>query len=299
MEMSRSPAVIGGVILSKPSLEGQELYLKSTAQQDCSAEAYFSRLIFTAGLYSPSSPYLLSNISVISCATGYQVAQGELDLSWSSPRNPVARSFTRSGQPDNNRTTGWRVIESQMLGTVVFNPSVAWYTSDFGSVELVIYYAEKLAPADKMSAQVLIYAISRVFTSSYRMAVALYAFNNLQKLDTDSATVRTPVTRLFVITWVAYVILSFLVVVLISVGLVFWYVERTPTFLAEEPEGLMSAAGLLMGSELMELIPEIRQQYGYDGRTRKAAKENDMINGRLWRAQILSGQTLDARIISV
>ncbi|KAF4332389.1 hypothetical protein FBEOM_13815 [Fusarium beomiforme] len=107
----------------------QKTYLKSTSVIDCSAQAYYSRLIFTAGVYSSTAPNLLDNISVISCATGYRQVDGNLKVSLLDVP-PIIQSFDATGQTDNSRPTLWRIFEQGIVGPVTFNPKATSSTSD-------------------------------------------------------------------------------------------------------------------------------------------------------------------------
>jgi hypothetical protein len=123
--------------------------ISSLEAMDCSSAAHYSRLFFTTGTYSPASSYLLSNISVISCATDYQAVNGTLEIAvTSSSSAPAIRRFTRPARNGTSKLSirnevGWPLIEEGMLQPVVFNPSLASRaTSEFGST--VLYVAENL-----------------------------------------------------------------------------------------------------------------------------------------------------------
>ncbi|RYO93930.1 hypothetical protein DL764_007906 [Monosporascus ibericus] len=271
-------------------MEGPDIFFQTTSTQACSREAHYSRLVFTAGTYSPSSPFLLSNISVISCATDYQVATGILNvfvLSTSSgaPPPPVVSSFTPLAliDPENRLKAPWFLIEVAMLEPVVFNPSVQWSTSEFGST--VLYLAEKQDPTNRLAPAVLMQAIARVFGGVYAVGTAMAAFSPLEVPETDAGVARTLTTRLFVVEWVAYLILTILLAALVLTGWVACYMQRTQSILTEEPEGLLSMAGLLDGSDLMPLVSQIKQQVDYDGRVRRAGKRRDDVMSRMWVAE--------------
>ncbi|KAI9734270.1 MAG: hypothetical protein M1834_002374 [Cirrosporium novae-zelandiae] len=73
----------------------QAVYFKTTSEIGCSSAAYYSRLVFTAGTYSPKSSPLPSNLSLISCVPGlphhpgFPNHQSRLDLDSS---HPIVRS---------------------------------------------------------------------------------------------------------------------------------------------------------------------------------------------------------------
>lgn len=282
-------------------MEGAGLFLKTSAKQDCPAVAHYSRIFFTAGAYSPSSPYLLSNVSIISCATDYQEVPGLLEVAFSSsspssgapgaPAPPVIRAFTplTAGPPPSGRgDTNWPVVELGMLNTVVFNPSKPWSTSEFGTNVLYLAETHPSASAEgPLAPAALADAIARVFGATYAVAVATAGFAPLEAAEVRErgGTLWTPATRLFVVEWAAYVILALLLVALVLTGWVFWHVLSTSSILTEEPEGLLAMAGLLDGSDLMAMVPWIRQLPGYDGRVRKMGKRLAEVVDNAWVAE--------------
>lgn len=265
------------------------VFMKATPIQDCSNTAGFSRLVFTTGTYSPTSPYLLSNISVISCASLYQRVSGMLriSLSESSVSKPLSiLSFAQTGTSDTRRVPSWRVIELGMLSPVVFNPGTQWSIPDFGGV--VLYHAQKTAadPGQSLSAEVLKRSISRVFTTAYLVAVATEAFNPLPTEEMFQGLVLVPTPRLFVVGWVAYVILILLAM---AMGLTCWLlyiIPRNPSILAEDPNtGLVAVAGTLQNSDVMTAVSEIRQQPGYDGKAKETGTRCGLLGNTLWMAE--------------
>ncbi|KAK4100618.1 hypothetical protein N658DRAFT_91095 [Parathielavia hyrcaniae] len=268
---------------------GSNIFFITGQRLDCSQAAHYSRFFFTAGQYAPASPYLLSNISVISCATDYQAVNGTLEVAvTSSSAAPNIRSFTRlRGNDTSNsvrRGTSWQVIERGMLNPVVLNPSGVWSTSEFGVT--IVYVAEKMAGSEGLLAPaVLLEAISRVFTATYAMGMATGTFDPLEAEETVTGTVWTPATRLLVVDWAAYLIASLLLTVLVLSGWVSWHAYHTRSILTEEPEGLLAMAGLLDGSELTALVPHIQRQPGYDGRVRKIGKRLVEVKENAWVAE--------------
>jgi hypothetical protein len=272
------------------------IFFKTSAQHACSHAAHYSRLIFTAGTYSPTSPYLLSNVSVISCATDYRTIAGllEVAVSWppSSPTSgapgpptTVFHSFTplMDNNSSSRHDTPWMVMETRMLEIDVFNPGIQWLSSEFGNN--ILYVAEKQAGRENLlSPQVLMQAIARVFGATYAATTAMVMFTPLEVAETSVGTMWTPTTRLFVVEWAAYAVLALLLVALFLSGWVFWRVQSTRSILTEEPEGLLAMAGLLDGSDLMTLVPRIRQQSGYDGRVRHTGKSLPEVKDTPWVA---------------
>ncbi|KAI3575792.1 hypothetical protein IWW34DRAFT_669739 [Fusarium oxysporum f. sp. albedinis] len=259
----------------------QKTYLKSTSVIDCSAQAYYSRLVFTAGVYSSSASNLLDDISVISCATGYRQVDGNLKVS-TLATSPTIQSFDETGQPDTSRPTLWRIFEQGILGPVTFNPKAKSSTSDMG--DLILQYARKLQPSNPLSPEVLIRSISSIFTATYLNGVGSHGFSLLSNPEASTGKAFIPTTRLFVVPWVAYVILIFLLIAFCFLVWAFFYVYKRPSILTEEPEGLLSAAAILSESDLLRIISSIRKEPGFDGNVRGRGKKNSEVMDRKWTA---------------
>ncbi|GKT44400.1 uncharacterized protein ColSpa_04581 [Colletotrichum spaethianum] len=259
----------------------QEIYLKTTVDFDCSAQAYYSRLVFTAAKYSDSAPNNIDDISVISCATGYRQVAGTLRVS-PSKDVPTVASFVETSEPDTSRPKLWRVFEQGILGPVTFNPQAKWSTSDMGN--LILYYTQRAQPSNRLGSDALMEAIPKVFTAIYLNAVAIHGFDPLPDLETATGTAFVPTTRLFVISWVAYVIITFLAIALCSVGFVFFRLQGTPSILTEEPQGLLSLAAILDKSELLGIASKIRQEKGFDGKIWKRGMARSDVKDKKWRA---------------
>ncbi|KAK1981132.1 hypothetical protein LZ30DRAFT_721171 [Colletotrichum cereale] len=261
--------------------ETQDIYLKTTVDFDCSAEAHYSRLVFTAARYSDSARNNIDNISVISCATGYLQASGTCRVT-SSKDAPAVASFVEAGQPDASRPKLWRVFEQGILGPVTFNPQAKWTTSDMGN--LVLYYAQRARASNPLGPGALREAIPRVFTAIYLSAVAIHGFDSPQNVETATGTLFVPTTRLFVVSCVAYLIITFLAIALCAVVFLFFRLQDTPSILTEEPQGLLSMAAMLDKSELLDFASDIRQEAGFDGEIWKRGMVRSDVKDRKWRA---------------
>ncbi|KAK2028249.1 hypothetical protein LX32DRAFT_673623 [Colletotrichum zoysiae] len=268
---------------SFPVAKTQEIYLKTTVDFDCSAEAHYSRLVFTAAKYSDSAPSNIDNISVISCATGYRQASGTCRVT-PSHGAPAVVSFVEAGRPDTSRPKLWRVFEQGILGPVTFNPQAKWTTSDMGN--LVLYYAQRARVSNPLGPEALMEAIPAVFTAIYMNAVAIHGFEPSRNVETATGTVFVPTARLFVVSWVAYTIVAFLAVALCNVVFLFFHLQDAPSILNEEPRGLLSVAAILDGSELLGIASSITQETGFDGDIWKRGMARSDVKDRKWKAVV-------------
>ncbi|KAF7550009.1 hypothetical protein G7Z17_g6006 [Cylindrodendrum hubeiense] len=267
----------------------QEIYFKTTVEFGCSAQAYYSRLVFTAATYSSSASHSLDKISVISCATGYRQVEGTLKVSQSSSGPPAIQSFDETGEPDTERPTLWRVFEQDIFGPVSLDPNTLWSTTDMGS--LILYYAKRLQPSNFLTSEVLTEAISKVFTTIYLNAVAIHGFESLSESDTATGTAFSPTTRLFVVPWVSYIILAFLIITLCSVAFLTFRLQDCPSILTEEPQGLLSMAAILDKSELSGIVSDMRQEAEFNGGIRERGISRPAVKDRKWRAANDSGSS--------
>lgn len=278
---------------------GTDIFMKASSILDCSNTAGFSRLVFTTGAYSSSSAYLLSNISVISCATLYQATSGMLRITLpSASGSPSIRSFSKSGIADRTRTPLWRVIEASILAPVVFNPGMQWAIPDFGGV--VLYYAQKTADQGQwLSAEVLKQSISRVFTTAYLSAVASQAFDPLLDEEAVQGTVLVPTTKLFVVNWVAYVMVAFLASAMALVCWLIYLIPRAPSIQAEDAIGMVSIGAIIQNSQLASVVSEAREHAEYDGRVQETAERFGLAQKTLWKAADENGEWIIERTDSL
>lgn len=260
-------------------VETQEIYFKTTVTLDCSAQAYYSRFVFTAATFSSSARNKLADISVISCASGYRQVAGTLKVS-PSVNSPVIQSFEETGERDTTRPKLWRVFEQGVLGPVSFNPQAKWTTSDLGS--LILYYAQK--STSPLGSDTLKDAIGRVFTAVYLTALAVHGFETLSEPQTGTGEVFVPTTRLFVVPWVAYIIIVFMIITMLSVIFVFLRLRNSPSILSEEPQGLLSMAGILDQSQLLYIAANLRHETGPEEGTRARGKGRPEVKDRKWGA---------------
>jgi len=248
----------------------QEEYFKTTSKVDCSASSFYSRLLFTAGIFSNSSQYLLKNTSFISCITGYRTTPGFLTISLGADSTPTVLTFTPNGSPDETRPGLWRALEPGILGPTDFTPNVKWSTSGFG--RLILVSASKANPSQYLDSENLINSMQTMFNAVYLTAVATYSFKTDFSPYNVLGLTSQMTMRLIVVPWVAYAIIVILVACLVNVIWVWMHTQRHRSILSEEPSGIFSYAGLLYGSNILALSNEICEADRFDGRVRKSAR---------------------------
>jgi hypothetical protein len=148
----------------------------------------------------------------------------------------TVRQFTAVDEIDTStesRNLGAMILEHKILTPVVFNALADFEMTQFAG--LVMQLAKKENPDNQIEPGVLINVIGRAFGAAYAIAVALHGFEDLSTPDTATDGIaRQPVTRLFVVDWVAWVLVGLLSVALILTGWVAAYVARTQSMRASK-----------------------------------------------------------------
>ncbi|KAK4234219.1 hypothetical protein C8A03DRAFT_18828 [Achaetomium macrosporum] len=281
--------------------DAQKVYFTTSAETSCSAEALYSRLVFTYGHFSASGPPFLSNVSVVSCAVGYRSTDGDLSVTVPSPgsgrSNPEGTKaaggggkweilrFRPAGEPRDSREDAygfWRIYEQNLFQSQAFTADTTWSTTDFGTV--ILYRAlqrqgDGARSTDNttvLRGNVLAESISDVFTSTYLTSMATVGLvpHDGGRLETATATLERELTRLFVVPWVAATIVTVLALILAVAVAALQHTRKHQTLLYEEPAGLLAYAGLLEGSELIEVARRARDSEEFDGKVVAAVLRN-------------------------
>jgi hypothetical protein len=100
-----------------------------------------------------------------------------------------------------------------------------------------------------------------VFTTLYAGMVTNILLQPASTPITSSGYFSTPVTRLYVVTTVAYTIVGILFLLFVCNLLLFIYAERYHSILDEQPTGLLDSALIIGQSDLPEFVSEFRAAY--------------------------------------
>ena len=271
--------------------ELQEMYFVTSGDISCSAAALYSRLIFTYGHFSAISPSFLANTSVVSCAVAYRSTNGDLRVtvpSSGSGRNPEGTSARGGGKPEilgfspteeprDSRDDAfgfWRLFERKLFQSEAFTADTTWSTTDFGTA--ILYRAlqrqgggaRSTDNSTVLGGNVLAESVSDVFTSIYLTGMATVGLvpQDGGRHEDATATLETQLTRLFVVPWVAGTVVAVLGLILAVAGSVLQHAQKHKTLLYEEPAGLLAYAGLLEGSELIQVARRVRNSERFDGK---------------------------------
>ncbi|KAK3903008.1 hypothetical protein C8A05DRAFT_33253 [Staphylotrichum tortipilum] len=272
----------------------QQVYFLTTSQPSCGIAAQYSRLVFTYAHFSAAGAPFLANTSVVSCAPLYRRTAGDLRVTVPNPRDPTTPGgdkpqilgFSPSQPPQDARDDSfgfWVPFESLLFQSEVFSAGTTWATTDFGTVAMYRALQRqggwdgRKDNSTVLGGEVLAASVVDVFTSVYLTAMATAGLDPLGGAGGPQGTtarLETRLTRLFVVPWVAGTIIGVLGVILVVAGWVLVYVERHKTLLYEEPAGLLAYAGLLEGSELIEVARRVRNSEGFDGKVGETVLRN-------------------------
>ncbi|KAK3370425.1 hypothetical protein B0H63DRAFT_315916 [Podospora didyma] len=241
-----------------------------------------SRISLLAGSYPiPSASTTghgrqLTNVTLISCIPSYWTTPGDLTvtfgLSSDDPNFIVVNNFQLAADDDASVSASspasfetWQLFETALHLTTGFSPSDAVDAGLFGQLVYALYkrvvqQQQKQPPESNLElglgADVLTYAMSRLFSSVFAVTAAHVLFQDRPSgaVALSEATRSTAKTRLVVVLQVAGAVLGILFVMLvIAVVLLVWYAEK-PSILREEPVGLLGYDDVLKSDEVREII---------------------------------------------
>ncbi|KAH6642735.1 hypothetical protein C7974DRAFT_107801 [Boeremia exigua] len=237
----------------------QEVYFKTTSETSCSADSWYSRLVFTAAMYSNDSSTLVSNVTILSCITNYRETLGDLVTSTTndSLANLAVQSFHALESTDT-RPSLWRVFEQGIMSPTTLNPQATWSTTAVGN--LILYYAQQMDGTQYLSSDILYRAVSDMFSAIYLTAAAQHAFVPLETPEIIIGEVELLTQRLYTVYWVAYTIAVVLLLIMGATLAAIVHVSTHATVLNEEPAGLLAHAAILEKSPLMDSAAELRAQ---------------------------------------
>ncbi|EXJ68779.1 uncharacterized protein A1O5_07710 [Cladophialophora psammophila CBS 110553] len=240
-------------------------YLKTSSKLFCPGGTGFSRLVMFIGSYDGDAPYLLSNLSLISCMPLYRKTPGYLNITRAISNAPLL-AFS----PDEEHTSDARFdtsasFESELQNVQHFTPGSPDFTSSLGTV--VLAYSRMNYPSNWISAEHMISSIATIFTTVFAFLAATVAYKPTSGATTASATLTSSENRLHVVPWIAYAFFAIFAVLVFQALLTLLHVRRHPTFLQEEPKGLMSSADFVSNSpSLHRVVAAAQADREYKGR---------------------------------
>lgn len=241
---------------------GSNTFLKTQSTIDCPQDTGFSRISFFVGSYAPSAPFLLDDLSFVSCIPSYNEAQGVL----TAPPSLHPLSFSPHSLSNEARIDNWQGYEQDMLSlSNIGNPDSPDFTSAFG--ELILGIARQKNPNSPLSVDVLITSTADAFSYVFAVFAEGHLFDPLTSVEDVSGVLTVSDTRLTVVTWSTYTSIAILAPTIILTIIMVFYLDKHKPVFPEEPRGIASYASLLYGSDTYHrLLTEANRSPNYDGK---------------------------------
>jgi len=257
-------------------LQTRPMVLNLEVSITCSLAAHYSRLIIVSAVnQGPPESRFPANLSLISCIPSYWQIPGTLTVT--SGLTPAL--FIDSFSPSAKKATEfrpeilWRNFEPGLQNLRTYDPSGDVDSSDFGRYSYSL--AKRNNPSSPIDPRTITDAISVLFAVCFAVLSTTQLFQPLTTPKESSGISSTSVSRIIVVTPVAYTITAMLsLIALLNIGLFFY--SRQKSMLLEEPAGLLSYAGILHKShDISDIIEEVQMDPDYNGQTLNAVN-------RLW-----------------
>jgi hypothetical protein len=254
-----------------------ENYLHTFFELSCESDVGNQRFRMVAGTYSASSPTLLQNFSIISCIPQYWKIPGHLELFKSSAEHvPVVNAFVRNTTGAMELGFGGIGMSALFVGgldiVLALDATSTTSTTEFGRI---LFREAQKRSTSPMDADVLQDAMSEVFTTTFSMLASTVLFTPTQngldltvKVDTAGTS-----QRLFVYLPIAGLVCAVITLSVLCTVAVMLYTSTHASILREEPSGLFSYADMLFGSNIWDLVAQVRAHAKYDGRVVGRAKK--------------------------
>ncbi len=220
----------------------------------------------------------ISNLAIFSCIPTYWTSNGSLHLGSGIGGSARISDFS---QDDNTvaelRPGWWNSFETQVTQVKSIDTTTyfkAYSTTTLG--RLVLSYSQKRFPHDPIGVSSLQKSAEDIYRTAYAVTVNSYMWQPAKESNT-TGTLYTSNNRLFVVPWIAYVIIGVLAILLVILVLQLLYTTNHPASLYEEPVGLMGQAGILWRSDINEIAHRartlVREGKAFDGKTSEAVKQ--------------------------
>jgi hypothetical protein len=146
------------------------------------------------------------------------------------------------------------------------------FTTEFGRILFQEAQKRSITPMDT---DVLLVALSEVFTSTFSMLAGTVLFTDIDDGSAPTVIINTARTsqRLFVYLPIAGLVCAVIALSVLCTVAVVIYSSTHASILREEPSGLFSYADMLLGSNIWDLVTQVRAHTKYDGRIVGRAKK--------------------------
>ncbi|KAK5741716.1 hypothetical protein LTR17_003707 [Elasticomyces elasticus] len=229
---------------------GNRLYLKTVSTTDC-GDSNYSRISYLAGAYSPSAPYLLEKMQVVSCIPSYGNTTGTIN----APQSFLPLSFQPGNTiaPTDARPNNWRLFENQLIAlSNLGDNNSPDFTSQFGNLILSMIDADD--PSLELDADTLIATTTTAFRSCFAILARTHLYQSLASSQPASGSLTYAQARLAAVAWSMYLTISLIAVVIVLTALLIWFIGSVEPVLAEQPHGILGAAAMAFDGNLDDIL---------------------------------------------
>ncbi|KAL2135483.1 hypothetical protein VTI74DRAFT_8342 [Chaetomium olivicolor] len=277
------------------SATARPVVVEVAAQGGCEgAKEYPTRIMFLTGEYDQTASSRLGKLAVKSCIPVYETTEGELTVTWgngtgnglSSIVHFKALSRTMPGKFTYGTSFEEGVIEVKeagYAGVTLASPSMFGRLVVERAAEILGRNGKPVAsdgdkiPVAVANPDVIPEAMQLALASTYRISVARLGFQRRAQIEPGfgEGIVQTPQKRLFVRDWMGGCVIAFTLLSAGSTVLLVVHRRRRPCPLTEKPEGLLSYACLLHGSDakVRAMLEDAVRIAGADEKPSDAAKK--------------------------
>lgn len=222
-------------------------------QSNCAGSEY-GRVGVIAGTYSDESSIKLANYSLISCVVWYWNTSGSITVSLQPSALPQFISFSPNTSISLHPWQLYQQLENTFYRYAFFDVSNTIQADAFGFS--VYSYAQAKNAASPITPDLIKNCTEDMFQTLYAGLGAKILLQDNSIPQDATGELSTPVTRLYVVTPVAYTIVGVLVLALICNIILLIYTYMTKSILMKEPFILAGEEGILNQSHNPQLVSE-------------------------------------------
>jgi hypothetical protein len=248
---------IPDTIISVGNTTIKPVYTLAWSTVQCGPKAHYSRIGVVTGGYTDSTRTKLANLTVLSCIPSYWQTYGQLTVNVEPGKPASFADFL----PEENNATEFRpffytAVEYTLPSYTQWDPSNSIDTDSWG--RLVYSMAGHQHPENALDSMVIKSAMESIFSSFFASMASNYAFRSSENTREVDATVTKRLTRLFVVSPVAWTVIIIMCLVFICNVFLIVHAETTRSILNEEPIGLLGSAALLQDSDVSDVVAQLR-----------------------------------------
>jgi hypothetical protein len=260
----------------------------SSWQSNCE-ESVYGRIGIFAGIYSNTSSIKIANYTLISCNVSYWNTSGSMTVSLQPGAPPQFVSFTPK-ESTAFHPLFYRIFEYGLHYYTFFDGSGSIESDAFGFS--VYSLAKTRDPTSPITPDLIQNSTRDIFQTLYAGLAVTVLLQNTTTPRTANGELSTAVTRLYVVTPVAYTIAAILALILVCNVSLFIYAQVKHSILLEQPTGLLGNAVLLDQSQLQRFVSDFRREHPGESKLVDYVKKNYAVNSSKCYLERVSGRIL-------